>query len=305
MTEVEFSKFDDLLEVAKHLPPLKIAVVDAMERHVIEGAAAAAQCGLLDPILVGDKTVIEQLCEHIPGARGLRVSHAASDQEAAEYGVRLVKEGMVSALMKGHLHTDVFMHPILAQLRVGKRLSHVFMVELARYPKLLYITDAVINIAPDLPAKAEILQNAIALAQLLGIPEPKAAALSAIEVVNPAIPSTIDAACLAKMADRGQIRGAIVDGPLAFDNAISAEAAAIKGIRSNVAGQVDLLLVPDLVAGNILAKDLEYLAGATLAGVVLGAEVPIVLTSRADPPKAHLASAAVSSVLFHRQQLRA
>lgn len=238
------------------------------------------------------------------GSRGLSVHHASSEQEAAHEGVRLVKSGVAHALMKGDLHTDVFLNPILNQLRVGKRVSHVFVTELARYHKLLYVTDAAVNIAPDLKTKAEIIQNAVGMAHVLGINEPRTAILSAIEVINPAIPCTIDAACLAKMADRGQFPGALVDGPLAFDNAISAESAAIKGIRSPVCGEVDLLLVPDLVSGNILAKTLEYLAGATLAGVVLGAVVPIILTSRADPPQAHVASAAVSNVLFHRRRER-
>lgn len=304
MNEIEFKTFHDLLEAAACLSPLKTAVVDATAPHVIQGAALAAQRGLLDPLLIGDKTRIEELCEHIPMARGLSVHHASSEQEAAHEGVRLVKSGVAHALMKGDLHTDVFLNPILNQLRVGKRVSHVFVTELARYPKLLYITDAAVNIAPDLKTKAEIIQNAVGMAHLLGINEPRTAVLSAIEVINPAIPCTIDAACLAKMADRGQFPGALVDGPLAFDNAISAESAAIKGIRSPVCGEVDLLLVPDLVAGNILAKTLEYLAGATLAGVVLGAVVPIILTSRADPPQAHVASAAVSNVLFHRRRER-
>jgi phosphotransacetylase len=304
MSEVEFKTFSDLLEAAGRLSPLKTAVVDATARHVIEGAALAAERGLLDPILIGDKTAIEELCEQIPMARGLSVHHASSEQEAAHEGVRLVKAGVAHALMKGDLHTDVFLNPVLNQLRAGKRVSHVFMMELARYHKLLYITDAAVNIAPDLKTKAEILRNALGMAHRLGITEPRAAVLSAIEVINPAIPCTIDAACLAKMADRGQFPGALVDGPLAFDNAISAESAAIKGIRSPVCGEVDLVLVPDLVSGNILAKTLEYLAGAALAGVVLGAVVPIILTSRADPPQAHVASAAVSSLLFHRRQQR-
>jgi phosphate butyryltransferase len=304
MNEVEFKTFHDLLEAAARLPPLKTAVVDATARHVIEGASLAAQRGFLDPLLIGDKTAIEELSEQIPTARGLPVHHASSEQEAAHEGVRLVKSGVAHALMKGDLHTDVFLNPILNQLRTGKRVSHVFMMEMARYPKLLYITDAAVNIAPDLKTKAEILHNAVGMAHLLGITEPRAAVLSAIEVINPAIPCTIDAACLSKMADRGQFPGALVDGPLAFDNAISAESAAIKGIRSPVSGEVDLVLVPDLVSGNILAKTLEYLAGAALAGVVLGAVVPIILTSRADPPSAHVASAAVSSVLYHRQPQR-
>jgi phosphotransacetylase len=176
----------------------------------------------------------------------------------------------------------------------------VFLTNIKTYPKILYITDAAININPDLTTKMHIVQNAVDISRLLGVEKPKVAALSAVEVVNPAIPSTIDAACLAKMADRGQIENALVDGPLAFDNAISAESASVKGIKSPVAGDVDILLVPDLVSGNILGKDLEYLAGAQMAGLVVGTNVPVILTSRADPPGARLLSCAIASLVSHR-----
>jgi phosphate butyryltransferase len=203
--------------------------------------------------------------------------------------------------MKGHIHTDEFLHPILAHhLQGKKRISHVFLADLKAYPKLLYITDAAINISPDLTTKMHIVQNAVDLAILLGVTKPKVAALSAVEVVNPAIPSTIDAACLTKMAERGQIEGAIVDGPLAFDNAISAESARVKGIKSPVSGDVDILVVPDMVSGNILSKDLEYLASAQMAGLVVGTKVPIILTSRSDPPRARLISCAVAALASHR-----
>jgi phosphotransacetylase len=219
----------------------------------------------------------------------------------AEKGVELIENGDAKALMKGHIHTDAFLHPILAHHLQGKnRISHVFLADLKTYPKLLYITDAAINISPDLPAKMHIVQNAIDMARLMGVEEPKVAALSAVEVVNPAIPSTIDAACLAKMAERGQITGGIVDGPLAFDNAISAESAEVKGINSRVSGDVDILMVPDLVSGNILGKDLEYLAGAQMAGFVVGTKVPVILTSRADPPRARMISCAVAALMNHR-----
>ncbi|CAB1129972.1 phosphate BCFA and butyryl coenzyme A transferase [Candidatus Hydrogenisulfobacillus filiaventi] len=292
--------FGELLQAVRGLPPLPVAVVDAAEEHVLRGACEARDAGLIDPILIGRGDRIRALLERIGPCPDLPVVEEPDDDAAAERGVAMVLEGRARALMKGHIHSDAFLHPVLAKLRGTRRISHVFMVELASYPKLLAVTDAAININPDLMAKAAILQNAVDLLRLLGREEPKAAALSAVEVINPAIPSTVDAACLAKMADRGQIRGALVDGPLAFDNAISRESAEIKGIRSAVAGEVDILLVPDLVSGNILAKDLEYLAGATLAGVVLGARAPIILTSRADPPRARLVSAALAVLVEAR-----
>ncbi|APZ42440.1 phosphate acetyl/butaryl transferase [Acidihalobacter ferrooxydans] len=290
---------DDLIAEAGSLPPAPTAVVDAGERHVLEAAHQAAQKGLIEPLLIGQREVIAPLLQEL-GA-DYPIVDVVTPEDAATQGVLAVQEGRAKLLMKGHLHTADFLHPILKQLRRAPRLSHVFAAELDRYPKLLFITDAAINIAPDLEAKAQILQNAVDLARLLGNKRPKVAALSAIEVVNPAVASTIDAACLAKMAERGQIRHALVDGPLAFDNAISAESARIKGIDSAVAGDVDILLAPDLVSGNILYKDLEYLAGARFAGVVLGASVPVVLTSRADPETVRLASLALARVAHHRE----
>jgi phosphotransacetylase len=296
-----FENFDALLREAKPLPPLPVAIVDAAEEHVLRGALDAADAGLIEPTLIGDKGDIDRILGTLGVAVDLPIVPAATPEAAADAGVALVSEGKVKALMKGHLHTSEFLHPILARLRVKERVSHVFVADLASYPKLLFITDGAINIAPDLPTKAAILQNAIELARLLGVQAVKAAVLSAVETVNPAIVSTMDAACLSKMAERGQIRGAVVDGPLAFDSAVSRESAEIKGIRSAVAGDADVLLVPDLVSGNILAKDLEYLAGATLAGIVMGTKVPVILTSRADPPKARLISAALASLIHHRQ----
>lgn len=295
-------QLDDLIAEARSLPPAVAAVVDAGERHVLEAAHQAAREGLIEPLLIGQRDIIEPLLGEL-GA-DYPIVDTATQEEAADQGVQNIKEGKAKILMKGHLHTAEFLHPILRELRRAPRLSHVFIAELDRYPKLLFITDAAINIAPDLEAKAHILQNAIDLARLLGNALPKAAALSAIEVVNPALISTVDAACLAKMADRGQIKNALVDGPLAFDNAISAESAQIKGIHSAVAGDVDILLAPDLVAGNILYKDLEYLAGARFAGIVLGASVPVVLTSRADPEPVRLASLALARVAQHREETR-
>ncbi len=290
---------EQLIERARALEPIRVAVVDAGERHVLQGVMEAEAAGLVESVLIGNRREIDRLCEELGfDLQGHRVVAADSETESAQRGVDLVKQGRADALAKGWIHTDALMHPVLAELRTGKRVSHVFVTELASYPKLLFITDAAINIAPDLAAKAAIVQNAVDLARLLGVKTPRVAALSAVEVVKSAIASTIDAACLSKMAQRRQIHHAIVDGPLAFDNAISREAADTKQIESEVSGQVDVLLAPDLNAANILAKDLEYLAGATLAGIVIGATVPIMLPSRSDPALARLVSAAIA-VLWH------
>ena len=300
---VEFATFEDMLKSVQGLPAMPIAVIDADERQVLEGACEAAAAGYIDPILIGDENSIRNILKTITGAKQFRIVHAPAEEAMAEKGVELFESGEAKALMKGHIHTDEFLHPILLHhLQGKKRISHVFLADLKTYPKLLYITDAAINISPDLSTKMHIVQNAVDIARLLGVAEPKVAALSAVEVVNPAIPSTIDAACLAKMADRGQIVGAIVDGPLAFDNAISAESAKVKGIHSPVSGDVDILMVPELVSGNILGKDLEYLAGSQLAGFVVGTKVPIILTSRSDPPRARLLSCAVAALVSHRME---
>ena len=300
---VEFATFEDMLKAVKGLRAMPIAVINADEQHVLEGACEAAEAGYVDPILIGDENSIRNILKTMTCTKQFRIIHAPIEDAMAEKGVELFEKGEVKALMKGHIHTDEFLHPILAHhLQGKKRISHVFLADLKTYPKLLYITDAAINISPDLSTKMHIVQNAVDIARLLGVEKPKVAALSAVEVVNPAIPSTIDAACLAKMADRGQIEGAIVDGPLAFDNAISAESARVKGINSPVSGDVDILVVPDLVSGNILGKDLEYLAGAQMAGFVVGTKVPIILTSRSDPPRARLISCAVAALVSHRME---
>jgi phosphotransacetylase len=300
---IEFTTFEDLLLAVRGLPAMPIGVIDADERHVLEGVCEATEAGYIDPVLIGDEISIQKKLETIAGAKRFRIIHAPAEDAMAEKGVALIENGEVKALMKGHIHTDSFLHPILLHhLQGNKRISHVFLADLKTYPKLLYITDAAINISPDLTTKMHIVQNAVDFARLLGVEKPKVAALSAVEVVNPAIASTVDAACLAKMAERGQIKGAVVDGPLAFDNAISAESAEVKGIRSPVAGDVDILMVPDLVSGNILGKDLEYLAGAQMAGFVIGTKVPIVLTSRSDPPRARLISCAVAALASHRME---
>lgn len=298
---IEFENFETLLAAARELPALPIAVIDADERHVLEGACKAAAAGFIDPVLIGNETVIRDLMKDMSCPGGFRILHASREEAMAEKGIELLLDHQVNALMKGHIHTDEFLHPILAHhLQGKKRISHIFLADLKTYPKLLAITDAAINITPDLVTKRHIVQNAIDMCRLMGVAVPKAAILSAVEVVNPAISSTIDAACLAKMAERGQISGGIVDGPLAFDNAISAESAQAKGIESPVAGDVDILVVPDLVSGNILGKDLEYLAGARMAGFVAGTRVPIVLTSRSDPVEARVISCAVAALMDSR-----
>lgn len=298
---IEFTNFEEILQKVKGLPPMPTAVIDADEKHVLEGACEAAEAGYIDPIFIGDEKSIRNILETITCKKQFRIIHAPLEDDMAEKGVELFEKGEAKALMKGHLHTDEFLHPILAHhLQGKKRISHVFIADLKTYSKLLYITDAGINISPDLTTKMHIVQNAVDISRVLGVKEPRVAVLSAVEIINPAIPSTIDAACLAKMADRGQITGAVVDGPLAFDNAISAESAKVKGIESPVAGNVDILVVPDLVSGNILGKDLEYLASARLAGLVVGTKVPIILTSRSDPPAARLISCAVASLVSHR-----
>lgn len=294
-----------LVDQAKAIAPIRVAVVDAAQAVVIETLRQAQTLGIVEPRLLGDAESIAALCK----AQGWKVKAewiipAATDSAAAAKAVALARAGQVDAVMKGNVHTDVLMHALLDKehgLRVpGRRVSHIFVVEVSTYPKLLGITDAAINIAPDLNAKAQILQNAVDLFRLLGVEKPKVAVLSAVETVNPEIASTLDAACLTLMARRGQIVGATVDGPLAFDNAISRQAADEKGIASAVAGDADILLVPDLIAGNILAKNLEYLANAVAAGMALGLAVPVVLTSRADPAPARLASLALAALMHHR-----
>ena len=240
--------------------------------------------------------------------RPYRLVDAPHSHAAAARAVEIIRAGEAEALMKGSLHTDELMAEVVRKdtgLRTERRISHVFIMDVPTYPKPLAVTDAAINIFPDLETKVDIVQNAIDMAQALGRERPKVAILSAVETVTPKIPSTIDAAALCKMAERGQIKGALLDGPLAFDNAISKEAAAIKGIRSEVAGDPDILLVPDLEAGNMLAKQLSFLANADAAGIVLGARVPIILTSRADTVRARMASCAVAVLLAHARREQA
>lgn len=296
-----------LIDQARALAPVRVAVADAAQAVVIETMKEAVALGFIEPRLIGAPDSITALCKDSGWkVKAEWIVPASTDPAAAAKAVELVRAGGADAIMKGNVHTDILMHALLHKergLRVpGQRVSHVFLVEVASLPKLLGITDAAINIAPDLNAKAQILQNAIDLFHLLGVETPKAAVLSAVETVNPEIASTLDAACLTLMARRGQINGAIVDGPLAFDNAISRRAAEEKGITSPVAGDADIVLVPDLVSGNILAKNLEYLAGAVAAGITMGLAVPVVLTSRADPAPARLASLAVAALVHHRMR---
>jgi phosphotransacetylase len=290
-----------IVEEARALPPIRVAVAQAAQQVVIETLLDAQAFGIAEPLLIGDPDAIGAICSD----SRLRDRIVPADPSAAAVtAVQLVRAGSADAVMKGHVHTDDLMHALLDRehgLRVpGRRVSHVFVTEVPSHPKLLGISDAAVNIAPDLTAKAQILQNAIDLFHILGVEVPKAAVLSAVETVNPEIVSTLDAACLTLMAQRGQIGGASVDGPLAFDNAVSRAAAQEKGIASPVAGDADILLVPDLVSGNILAKNLEYLAGAVAAGIAVGLSVPVVLTSRADPASARLASLALASLVHHR-----
>jgi phosphotransacetylase len=295
--------FGALLDRCAGLPPLPTAVVHPCDPVSLGGALEAAEAGLIIPILVGPEPKIRAAA----AAAGLDISPyrlipTPHSHAAAARGVEIVRRGEAAMLMKGSLHTDELMHEVVAAetgLRTGRRISHVFICDTPSYPRPLLITDAAINVIPDLEDKRDIVQNAIDLAHVLGIEEPRVAILSAVETVTPKLPSTIDAAALCKMADRGQIIGGKVDGPLAFDNAISEEAAREKGIRSEVAGRADILVAPDLEAGNILVKQLTYLAGAEVAGIVLGARAPIVLTSRSDSLESRVASCAAGLLLAH------
>jgi Phosphotransacetylase len=292
-----------LLRMAAAHEPLRTAVVHPVDRLSLEGAVAAERAGLLVPVLVGPEHRIRAAAQEAGiDLSGYEIVGTEHSDAAAAQAVALARAGKVEALMKGALHTDELMRATIQPeigLRTKRRMSHVFVIDLPGFPRPLFITDAAINIYPTLEHKRDIIQNAIDLAHAIGIPRPRIAILSAVETVTETIRSTIDAAALCKMADRGQITGGILDGPLAFDNAISAEAAESKGIASPVAGQADILVVPDLEAGNMLAKQLDYLANAQIAGIVLGARVPIILTSRADKTEARLASSALAVLMAH------
>ena len=296
--------FEALLARAAPLPVLVTAVVCPEDQPSLEGALMARERSILEPIFVGDPARIRAAAAAI-GAdlAGIEIVAAIGEAGAARAAVDLVRQGRVQAVMKGHLHTDVLLHPMLDRdtgLRIGRRFTHVFVLDVPGLSHTLLVSDAAINIAPDLATKVEIVQNAIDLAIALGVAVPRVAILSAVETVNPAIPSSMDAALLSKMAERGQIRGGVVDGPLAMDNAIDLEAARGKGLTSAVAGRADILIVPDMDAGNMLVKLLTYLAQGQAAGVVMGARVPVILSSRSDSAMARLASAAVAALLYHR-----
>jgi phosphate acetyltransferase/phosphate butyryltransferase len=300
------SKYDRLVARCQGLPAVVTAVAHPCSDSALTAAVEAAQLGLIEPILVGPEAKMRQAAAAAGlDLEGLRLVDQPHSHAAAAKAVELVRRGEAELLMKGSLHTDELMAEVVARdtgLRTARRISHVFVMDVPTYPKTLAVTDAAINIFPTLEDKVDIVQNAIDMTRSLGLEQPKVAILSAVETVNPKIPSTVDAAALCKMAERGQITGGLLDGPLAFDNAISAEAAREKGIISPVAGDPDVLLVPDLEAGNILAKQLTFLLGADAAGIVLGARVPIVLTSRADSVRARMASCAVAMLLAHARR---
>ena len=293
--------FERLFARSARGTPIPTAVVYPCDRDALLGPIEAFRRGMIEPVLIGPEERIRSVArDEGIDLSGLRIVPAEHGHDAAATAVRMARAGEVEALMKGSLHTDELMSAVVSRetgLRTGRRISHVFVMDVPAYPRLLLVTDAAVNIAPDVVTKIDIAQNAIDLAHVLGIAQPRVAVLAAVETVNPAMPATVDAAMLCKMADRGQITGGLVDGPLAFDNAVSEEAARIKKITSPVAGRADILLVPDLEAGNMVAKQLQYLAGADSAGIVLGARVPIVLTSRADSVRTRLASVAVMKLV--------
>ena len=296
-------KYNKLLDFCRTLPPTPTAVAHPCDESSLQGAVDAAKLGLIAPILVGPRTRIEAVAKQYGiDIAGLPIVEAEHSHDSAEKAVALVREGRAEALMKGSLHTDELMAAVVSReggLRTARRVSHCFVMDVPSYAETLIITDAAVNIAPTMADKVDIIQNAIDLAHALRFPEVRVAILSAMETVNPKVPSTVEAGALCKMADRGQITGAILDGPLALDNAINLESVAIKKIDSPVAGRANVLVVPDLEAGNMLAKSLTFLAGADAAGIVLGARVPIILTSRADSVMTRLASCAVAVLVAH------
>jgi phosphate acetyltransferase len=304
--ETGTGKYELLLTRCRSLEPVPTAVAHPCEESALAGAMEAAAKGLIVPVLVGPTDKIQEVAK----AAGIdlgrtRIVDAPHSHASAAKAVELVRQGEVELLMKGSLHTDELLGAVVARetgLRTGRRLSHVFIMDVPTYHKVLIVTDAAINIAPTLEDKVDICQNAIDLARSLGVERPKVAILAAVETVNSKMQATLDAAALCKMAERKQITGADLDGPLAFDNAISKDAAKTKGIRSEVAGDPDILLTPDLEAGNILAKQLSFLANADSAGIVLGARVPIILTSRADSVRSRIASCGVAMIAAHARR---
>ncbi len=294
-------RYERLIAMTRGLEPLRTAVVHPVDTASLVGAIEAARANLIVPILVGPEAKIRAAADRAQvDLTPYEIVSSEHSEAAAAQAVAMARANKVQALMKGALHTDELMHAVVDAeqgLRTARRVSHVFAIDAPAYPRPLFVTDAAINVSPSLDDKRDIIQNAIDLVHALGIAEPRVAILSAVETVTGKLRSTLDAAALCKMADRGQITGGILDGPLAFDNAVSEEAAKTKGIKSPVAGRADIFVVPDLEAGNMLAKQLEYLAGAEIAGIVLGARVPIILTSRADKTVARLASCAIALLL--------
>jgi phosphotransacetylase len=307
-TAIGTGKYERLLARCEGLAPVPTAVAHPCEASALEGAVEAAQRGLITPLLVGPAARIADVAESsaIDLSR-FEIVDAPHSHGAAAKAVELVKQGRAEILMKGSLHTDELMSAIVSReggLRTGRRISHVFIMDVPTYHKVLIVTDAAINIAPTLEDKVDICQNAIDLAISLGLEKPKVAILAAVETVTSKMPATLDAAALCKMAERGQIKGGLLDGPLAFDNAISTQAAETKGIKSAVAGDPDILLAPDLEAGNILAKQLTFLANADSAGMVLGAKVPVILTSRADSVRSRIASCGVAKLAAYARRAK-
>ena len=301
----EHGVYLDLMARCAGLPAVVTAVAHPCDAVSLAGAVEAAVAGLIEPVLVGPPAKIRAAAD----VAGLDISKfrlvsAPHSHAAGATAVAMVRAGEAGMLMKGSLHTDELMHEVVdadTGLRTARRISHAFLMDIPRYPRPLLINDAAINVTPTLEDKLDIVQNVIDLAHVLGVANPRVAILSAVETVTPKLPSTIDAAALCKMTDRGQITGGLVDGPLAFDNAVNLKAAREKGIVSAVAGRADVLVVPDLEAGNMLVKQLTYLAGADAAGMVLGARVPIVLTSRADSDRSRVASCAIGVLMVHAQ----
>ncbi len=300
------TKYERLIAKAKEVPAATTMVVHPCDETSLRGAVEAAEAGIIIPILVGPAAKIAAVArEHKLDIRRFEIVDVAHSEAAAAKAVQLIREGKGELLMKGSLHTDELMRSVTSGttgLRTARRISHVFVMDVPTYAETLFITDAAINIFPDLDTKRDIIQNVIDLFTQVGLGTPRVAILSAVETVTSKIPSTIEAAALCKMAERGQITGGVLDGPLAFDNAIDPEAAKIKGIRSEVAGRAQILVVPDLEAGNMLAKNLTFLAKADAAGIVLGARVPIILTSRADSVRARMASCAVAVLYAHARR---
>jgi phosphotransacetylase len=306
MTQTGTGKYEALLARCRSLAPIPTAVAHPCEASALAGALEAGELGLIVPILVGPAAKIAEVAKAAKVEIGAaRIVDAPHSHASAAKAVELVRTGEAELLMKGSLHTDELMAAVVARdggLRTARRISHVFVMDVPTYHKVLVVTDGAINIAPTLEDKVDICQNAIDLVVALGRKDPKVAILAAVETVNSRMPATLDAAALCKMADRGQIKGGRLDGPLAFDNAISRDAAKIKGIVSEVAGDPDILLAPDLEAGNMVAKQLSFLANADSAGLVLGARVPVILTSRADSLRSRIASCAVAVRAAHARR---